>query len=87
MVRCDPPMCKSQAWDGCRSRARTEGDGPGSTLTLLVHWTDGNVGEYHGTFSPFLPGQGSRLTGYTFDVRNPNSQATWRSNDFFRYVG
>ena len=63
---------------------RIEGDGPGSTITLMINWSDGNRGEYHGTFSPFLPGLGSRLTGYTFDVRSPNSQATWRSDDYFR---
>jgi hypothetical protein len=70
-----------------RVKARTEGDGPGSTLTILIPWENGPEGEYHGTFSPFVPEGGSRLTGYTFDRRDPRSQAGWHSDDFFRYVG
>ena len=61
----------------------------GAQIVLVIQWTNGTIGEYHGTFSPSLPGDAtlpavsSTLSGITFDQTNPASQATWRASKTF----
>jgi hypothetical protein len=65
---------------------RLAGSGEGSTVLFVIPWSDGTVGEYHGTFGPFPVGSGgSRLTGNTFNQRNPGEQATWVSRKLFGF--
>jgi hypothetical protein len=57
----------------------------GNRFFLVIHWNTGSVGEYHGTFVE-LPGGHWRLSGSTFDRRDPGSQATWFVNkDFLNF--
>ena len=44
----------------------------GDELEFRVRWPSNAVGQYVGRFD----GSG-RLTGFTFDVAHPTSQATW----------
>jgi hypothetical protein len=46
---------------------------------LLITWSNGSQGEYHGQFVP--PG---RLSGVAFDLKHPESQATWFIDRDFR---
>jgi hypothetical protein len=45
---------------------------------VTVKWNANSTGEYNGTF-----GIDGRLTGHTFDVNNPSSQAFWFSDRGF----
>jgi hypothetical protein len=44
----------------------------GDSFEILVDWRNGTKGQYSGTFDPV-----GNLTGVTFDVDHPGSQATW----------
>lgn len=50
-------------------------------IVMTVEWGPGSVGEYNGVF-----GVDDRLTGHTFDIRNPGSQATWFTTQGFVQV-
>ncbi|MBA2518521.1 MAG: hypothetical protein H0V24_02540 [Chloroflexia bacterium] len=50
----------------------------GDFLFLSIDWNNSTFGEYHGRFSP-----DGRLSGITFDVQNPGSQATWAADKRF----
>ncbi|HCU93797.1 MAG TPA: hypothetical protein DHU96_14150 [Actinobacteria bacterium] len=44
----------------------------GNSFEFTVAWPNGTKGQYSGTFDP-----GGNLSGVTFDLENPTSQATW----------
>jgi len=44
----------------------------GDSLEFRVDWPNGAVGQYSGNFDA-----GGNLSGVTYDVTNPTSQATW----------
>jgi len=47
----------------------------GNQFLVSVHWSNGTIGEYNGTFNSI-----GRITGMTFDVNHPKNQATWTSS-------
>jgi hypothetical protein len=51
----------------------------GNMVQIVVDWSQGSRGKYVGSFD--LSG---RLFGNTFDLANPQSQATWFSDKIFR---
>jgi hypothetical protein len=51
----------------------------GNLFTLTIKWKNGPKGQYNGTF-----GADGRLSGQTFDLANPLSQALWVSGKTFR---
>ena len=55
----------------------------GDRFSFVIDWTSGSRGEYDGPFTDDGTGLG-RLSGVTFDLTNPQSQATWFSERFFR---
>ncbi len=50
----------------------------GNRVQIVVDWNQGSRGQYNGTFD-----LGGRLSGNTFDLANPSSQATWFSDRTF----
>jgi hypothetical protein len=60
------------AFDGNSGTGRGRVAGNGFLFT--VDWNGPSVGEYNGTF-----GLDGRLTGHTFDLSDPASQAGWVS--------
>src|SRR5690349_6392918 len=52
-----------------------EGSVHGNQFLLSIQWSNGSIGEYNGSFNSI-----GRLTGVTFDVNHPQSQATWVSS-------
>jgi hypothetical protein len=44
----------------------------GDSFEIVVDWNNGTKGQYSGTFDP-----AGNLSGVTFDVNHPGSQATW----------
>jgi hypothetical protein len=66
---------------GGASFGGTSGSGIGqvgdNSFLYTVTWSGGeSVGEYTGTFQP-----NGRLSGFSFDIKNPASQATWVAPD------
>ncbi len=59
--------------------AQGTGKVSGNSFLATVDWEAGPVGRYTGTF-----GGDGRLSGATFDLANPSSQATWFSQKKFR---
>ena len=58
--------------------ANGSGQLTGNAFLFTVDWNNnGKGGQYSGTFD----GEG-RLSGVTFDIDNPGSQATWFANGF-----
>jgi hypothetical protein len=60
-------------------RGKGEGSVRGNQFLYSVEWNNGTIGEYNGTFNSI-----GRITGVTFDVNHPESQATWTSSKIFR---
>ena len=58
-----------------------EGVIQGTAFHLVVRWNNGTMGEYNGTFAI-----NGRVSGVTFDLLHPQSQATWFSSRFFQEV-
>ena len=58
--------------------ANTHGEVTDQALTLDVDWPNGTHGKYTGQFAP-----DGVLSGVTFDLANPTSQATWFSRRAF----
>jgi len=50
----------------------------GDRVQIVVDWNQGSRGKYVGSFD--LSG---RLSGISFDLANPSSQATWFSDKLF----
>jgi hypothetical protein len=50
----------------------------GDRVQIVVDWNQGSRGKYVGSFD--LSG---RLSGITFDLANPSSQAPWFSDRLF----
>jgi hypothetical protein len=50
-------------------------------IVITVTWNANSVGEYNGFF-----GVDDRLTGHTFDLNHPESQATWFTTQGFTSV-
>jgi hypothetical protein len=50
----------------------------GNELHFTINWNNNTQGAYIGAFGP-----DGFLNGSTFDIRNPNSHASWRSNRAF----
>lgn len=59
-------------------RAQGKGQVSGNSFWAEVDWEAGPIGRYTGTFGP-----DGRLSGATFDMANPASQATWFSQKRF----
>ncbi len=59
--------------------AQGQGRVSGNSFEATVDWEAGPVGRYVGTFN-----SDGRLTGQTFDLANPSSQATWFTQKRFR---
>jgi hypothetical protein len=58
--------------------ANASGQLTGNAFVYTVDWNDnGKGGQYSGTFDAE-----GRLSGVTFDVDNPGSQATWFAHTF-----
>ncbi|WP_051700556.1 hypothetical protein [Streptomyces sp. NRRL F-4474] len=55
-----------------------EGSVDGNNIYFVVAWNHGPVGRYTGVRGP-----DGRLSGTTFDLTNPSSQATWRTDRTF----
>ncbi|QES48357.1 hypothetical protein DEJ50_11520 [Streptomyces venezuelae] len=55
-----------------------EGNVNGNDIYFIVEWNHGPVGRYTGVRGP-----DRRLSGTTFDLNNPSSQATWRTERTF----
>ncbi|MCX4528733.1 MULTISPECIES: hypothetical protein [unclassified Streptomyces] len=55
-----------------------EGSVDGEKIFFVVQWNHGPKGRYTGSLGP-----DRRLSGTTFDMNNPSSQATWRSDRTF----
>ncbi|MFJ2592141.1 hypothetical protein [Streptomyces erythrochromogenes] len=55
-----------------------EGSVDGNNIYFVVGWNHGPVGRYTGVRGP-----DGRLSGTTFDLTNPSSQATWRTDRTF----
>jgi hypothetical protein len=54
------------------AEANLSGRLSGDSLEFGVDWPNGTVGQYSGNFDA-----GGNLSGVTFDLANPTSQATW----------
>jgi hypothetical protein len=63
--------------EGGSGEANLEGNLAGDALEFRVHWPNGAVGQYSGRYDA----SGS-LSGVTFDIANPGSQATWFRTTF-----
>ena len=50
----------------------------GNQFTMTINWANGPRGQYNGTF-----GADGRLSGHSFDLANPLSQALWVSEGTF----
>jgi hypothetical protein len=50
----------------------------GGTFLLVIDWHNGTMGEYNGNV-----GLNGRLTGISFDLSHPESQASWFSDRTF----
>jgi hypothetical protein len=59
-------------------KAAGKGQVSGDSFLVTVDWERGPVGRYTGTF-----GFDGRVSGATFDMANPSSQATWFSQQKF----
>jgi hypothetical protein len=58
--------------------ANASGRLEGDAFVYTIDWNNnGKGGEYSGRFDPF-----GRLSGITFDLDNPSSQATWFAHAF-----
>ncbi|MFB6615025.1 hypothetical protein ACIGFK_39140 [Streptomyces sp. NPDC085524] len=55
-----------------------EGAVDGQQIYFVIAWSHGPVGRYTGTRGP-----DGRLSGTTYDLTNPSSQATWRTERRF----
>ncbi|WP_405977621.1 hypothetical protein [Streptomyces sp. NBC_00158] len=55
-----------------------EGSVDGQKIYFVIDWSHGPVGRYTGTRGP-----DGRLSGTTYDMTNPSSQATWRTDRQF----
>ncbi|MEU9717667.1 hypothetical protein [Streptomyces sp. NPDC047976] len=55
-----------------------EGSVDGQQIYFVIAWSHGPVGRYTGTRGP-----DGRLSGTTYDLTNPSSQATWRTERRF----
>ncbi|KOU13151.1 hypothetical protein ADK52_38900 [Streptomyces sp. WM6372] len=55
-----------------------EGSVNGNDIYFVVQWNHGPKGRYTGSLGP-----DRRLSGTTYDMNNPSSQATWRSDRTF----
>lgn len=55
-----------------------EGSVDGQQIYFVIAWSHGPVGRYTGTRGP-----DGRLSGTTYDMTNPSSQATWRTERRF----
>ncbi|WP_051696663.1 hypothetical protein [Streptomyces sp. NRRL S-244] len=55
-----------------------EGSVTGNDIYFVVQWNHGPKGRYTGSLGP-----DRRLSGTTYDMNNPSSQATWRSDRTF----
>ncbi|MFJ3876560.1 hypothetical protein ACIPW5_03765 [Streptomyces sp. NPDC090077] len=55
-----------------------EGSVDGQQVYFVIAWSHGPVGRYTGTRGP-----DGRLSGTTYDLTNPSSQATWRTERRF----
>ena len=62
-------------------RGHGEGVITGNDFLYTVTWNNGTIGEYNGRFNAE-----GRITGVTFDKRNPGSSATWSSSKRFRRI-
>lgn len=58
-----------------RGRGSADGHIRGNSFLVTVYWAATVVGVYQGTINP----QG-RITGTTYDQRNPKSRAQWNSD-------
>jgi hypothetical protein len=56
----------------------TSGSVSGRNIYFTIGWSNGSQGRYTGALGP-----DRRLSGYTFDVRHPFSQANWHTNSAF----
>ncbi len=50
----------------------------GTSIYFVIAWSNGALGRYTGNLGP-----DSRLSGYTFDINNPSSQANWNTRQTF----
>ncbi|MCX5195698.1 hypothetical protein OOK31_17605 [Streptomyces sp. NBC_00249] len=55
-----------------------EGSVDGQQIYFVIAWSHGPVGRYTGKRGP-----DGRLSGTTYDLTNPSSQATWRTEQRF----
>ncbi|MCX4816629.1 hypothetical protein OG601_39180 [Streptomyces sp. NBC_01239] len=50
----------------------------GTGIYFVIAWSNGALGRYTGNLGP-----DRRLSGYTFDINNPSSQANWNTSRTF----
>jgi len=50
----------------------------GTSIAFTIAWSNGTSGRYIGNL-----GSDRRLTGYTYDLTNPSSQANWNTSRTF----
>ncbi|GHI40660.1 hypothetical protein [Streptomyces violascens] len=50
----------------------------GTSISFTIAWSNGSRGRYTGSL-----GADRRLSGFTFDLNNPSSQATWSTSRVF----
>ncbi|MDH6128260.1 hypothetical protein [Kitasatospora sp. GP82] len=55
-----------------------EGSVDGASIFFTIGWSNGSKGRYTGSLGP-----DRRLSGTTFDLNNPSSQATWFTDRTF----
>jgi hypothetical protein len=54
------------------------GAADGTSIYFTIGWSNRSLGRYTGNLGP-----DRRLSGYTFDINHPSSQATWHTNRTF----
>lgn len=75
------------AYSGNHSSEDVSGYTHDNDFFLYIPWKHGPVGEYHGIFTQVPDGAWSfigRLSGRTFNRKQPKDQATWFSDRDFR---
>ena len=80
LTRDDVLLSGSARFNGTQSQD-LKGRLSDNRIVITVTWNANSAGEYNG----FL-GVDDRLTGHTFDLRNPSQQATWFTTQGFTAV-
>ena len=80
LIRNDVLLTGSASFNGPGSQ-NLNGRLSDNRIVITVTWNANSVGEYNGFF-----GVDDRLTGHTFDLKHPESQAIWYTTQPFSQV-